>query len=136
MPILIKLVIDGSCGALNALGGGGFLWMRRYVMPIILGVGMAIITHTWWVAFLTWPAIGTLSLGYFSGANWGRGLWLFVQAIALSTGLMLTHHISLIMMIPYVIGAGLLGGLYKNWPQIIGDFITGCYLGLVIFLVY
>jgi len=78
------------------------------------------------------PAIGTLCLGYFNGKNWGRALWLFVQAIALSTGLLIFHHLMWWIFIPYIIGAGILGGMYKNWPQVIGDAITGVYLSLFI----
>jgi hypothetical protein len=101
-------------------------------MPVILGVISSISCHSWWVGVLCLPACGTLCLGYFSGENWGRALWLFVQAIALGLGLTLFHFLSWWLFIPYCVLSGVLGGIYKNWYQPVGDFITGFYLSLFI----
>lgn len=135
--ILIKLLTDLTCGVLNSLGGFCWLPARRFIMPFVIGVSFFLITHIWWTLFLPLPAMGTLCLGYSKDGNSGRGLWLFIQAGALSLGITLTGHIfySWICFIPYVVLAGVLGGIYKNWPQTIGDLITGCYLGSILFLV-
>jgi hypothetical protein len=79
--------------------------------------------------------MGPLTLKYFSGENWGRALWLFVQAIALSIGLLILHHIIWVEFLIYIIGAFGLGWIYKDWKQTIGDFVTGSYLGLLVFIV-
>ena len=133
--MILRLIIEIICGVLNALGGGGFLWMRRYLMPFVVGITFALITHVWWCLLLPLPTIGTLCLGYFSGNNWGRALWLFVQAVVLGLGITLTGHVLWYFYLPYILGAGILGGLYKNWKQMYGDFITGCWLGLIILFV-
>ena len=130
--IFIKILVDIICGALNSWGGYDFLAARRFIMPVVLGVCSSIVCGVWWVGILCLPACGTLCLGYFSGQNWGRALWLFVQAIALSAGLLLTGHLVWYLFFVYIIIAGVLGGIYKNWKQPIGDLITGIYLSLFI----
>jgi hypothetical protein len=134
--LLIKLIIDGVCGTLNALGGWHILFMRRYIMPCVIGVAVSYFSHTWWLGLCCLPAMGTLSLGYFGGKNSGRGLWLFLQAIALSSGCFFLHHLAWYAYVPYIIISGLLGGIYKNWMQIFGDLIAGIYLASFIFFIY
>lgn len=138
--IWTKIIVDILCGVLNAIGGYCWHNARRYIMPVLLGGEVGLIAwqnkkKDWWAGLLVIPVIGTLCLGYFSGANWGRGLWLFLQAFVIGIGLTITGHLLFYIFIPYAIGAGILGGIYKNWQQILGDFIAGTYLGLIVFFV-
>ncbi len=133
--IAIKIIIDLCCGALDAWGGHSWHNARRFIMPALIAIAVSTITGVWWLGITILPVMGTLCLGYFSGENWGRALWLFTQAVVIGLGCSLLGHLSWYFYIPYIIGAGLLGGLYKNWKQIYGDFITGSYLGIIIFLV-
>lgn len=128
-------MIDLACGACDAIGGWHILWIRRFLMPVLIGVSCAYITHTWWVVFLPLPAMGTLSLGYSKDGNFGRALWIGLQCFVLGLGLVLVHHLAWWLYAPYIIVGCVLGGLYRNWQQIIGDLLTGSYLGLIIFLV-
>ena len=158
MFILIWLA-DLIDGVLDALGGIHWLFARRYIMVFLMGVTVSVaacLTHgigNWWLGFLVLPAMGTFTLGYPSGQNWGRGLWLFIQAIALSLGLAVLGHLGIywdflnvhvhlvgrlacwITFSIFVVLAGLLGGIYKNWYAPLGDLVTGCYLGLLSFFV-
>lgn len=134
--IFLKVISDILCGVLNALGGWKFLWMRRYIMPVIIGLTVSLVTRVWWLGFLVLPVIGTLTLGYFSASNWGRALWLFLQSIAISLPLFIFNHIEWYFYIPYILGAGILGGFYKNWEQVYGDFVTGFYLGSIIYFIH
>lgn len=134
--LTVKIITMLISGILDSLGGVHWLFCRRYIMPIILGISCAYICHIWWVMFLTWPAIGTLSIGYSKDGNFGRAIWLGIQAVALGLALTLLAHLTWWFFVPYVIGAFVLGGLYKNWYQPFGDFITGSYLGLIIFLIH
>ena len=136
MLLPIKLLVDAICGALNALGGLHFLWMRRYMIPVIIGATAAIITHVWWVLFLPLPAIGTLSIGYSKDGNFGRALWIGLQCFVLGLGLLLVQHLQWYFYFPYIIGGCVFGGFYRNWPQILGDSITGCYMGIIILCVH
>lgn len=133
--MILKILIDVLCGSLNALGGWHILWMRRYLMPVVLGAGVSVVTHIWWLGLMILPVMGTLCLGYFKDGNAGRALWLFIQAIVIGLGITMTGHLAWYFYLIYAIGAGVLGGLYKNWQQILGDSITGIYLGSIIFLV-
>jgi hypothetical protein len=134
--MLIKICSDAICAALNAMGGYHWLWMRRFLMPITIGVIVSYITKTYWLGALCLPACGTLCIGYSGRGNAWRGFWLFLQAMALSLGLALLHHIAWMLFIPYVVIAGLLGGIYRNWPQILGDAVNGFFLSTVIWIVH
>jgi len=133
--IFIEIISCLLCGILDALGGWRFIWMRRFIMPSVIGVTVSLVTHVWWCGLLTLPVMGTLCLGYFSGQNWGRGLWLFTQAVVISIGLTITGHMAWYYFLGYTVIAGFLGGIYKNWQQNVGDFVTGCWLGTVVLFV-
>lgn len=136
MPILIKLIIDSVCGALNALGGWHILWMRRYLMPVLIGVGCSLSAHIWWLGFLVLPVIGTLCLKYFGGGKFGRGLWLFLQAVVIGLGLFLTGHLAWYFYFPYTVVAGILGGSLFLLFQPVSDAIFGCWLGIIILFIH
>lgn len=111
-------------------------------MPLLLGGEAGLIAweqkkKDWWAGLLVLPVIGTLCLGYFSDKNWGRALWLFLQAAVAGLGLALTHHLfgDWVTYAVYIVGAGVLGGTYKNWWQPWGDFIAGMYLASILFFV-
>lgn len=156
MPFFfIEAIAAGICGILDALGGFHWLFARRYILPFLMGLSASIIAcltehslHNFWIGFMCLPCMGTFSLGYPKGGlagNSGRGLWLFIQAVALSLGLAITQHLGLpadwlhvnswFIFTPYIILAGVLGGVYKNWLQTVGDFITGTYLGLLLIFI-
>ena len=147
--IVLLVMIVG--GLLDAIGGDFFLAARRFIMPFLVCAGISIITFTFYPVWYSWlaglcvlPAMGTLCLGYPSGNNFGRGLWLFLQA-SLGFGLLLVvisyfFHVHLLawwLYIIYVAICGIWGGIYKNWEQFFGDWITGS-LGLctIIFWVF
>ena len=139
--IYTKIIVDLLCGVLNAIGGYCWHNARRYIMPILLGGEAGLIIwekkkKDWWAGLLILPVIGTLCLGYFSGKNWGRGLWLFLQTLVIGLGLTITGHIFWFIYIPYIVLAGVLGGIYKNWNQILGDAIAGVYLGSILFFIH
>jgi hypothetical protein len=136
MSILIKVIADILCGVCDYLGGYHFLWMRRYIMPLVIGITVSLVTHVWWCGLLVLPEMGTLCIGYSKDGNFGRALWIGLQCFVLGLGLLLTHHLHWYLFLPYIVLGCVLGGLYKNWQQIIGDLVTGCYMGSIIFLVH
>ena len=141
--IIPKIIIDLICGILNALGGYHWLFCRRYIMPFVISVETCLIEwqkkdKQWWEGLLILPVMGTLCLGYFfkkENNAWGRCLWFTLQALVIGTGCLLTGHIVWYFYIGYIIGSVVLGYIYKDWQQIIGDIVTGCYLGSIIFLI-
>lgn len=80
-------------------------------------------------------AMITLSFGYANSGNFGRGLWFFANAFMLGIAIFLAHHIAWYLYVPYCVIAGFWGGIYKDWPQILGDFIVFSYLGTIVFLI-
>ena len=105
-------------------------------MPILLAVNASIFVHTWWVGLMLLPACGTLCIGYSKDGNFGRALWIGLQCFVLGLGLLLTHHLSWLFFVPYILLGCVLGGFYRNWFQPIGDAITGCWMGCIVFLVH
>ena len=133
--IILKIIIDLICGALFSLGGWKIIQLRRFAMPVVLGIGVSIITHTWWTGIMVLPVMGTLCEGYFKITNqfFARGLWLAMQAFVIGIGVTLTGHLGWYFYIPYVLIAGVLAGLLYGIQQIIGDLIFGGWLGIIIF---
>lgn len=137
--IISQILVVIGCGALNSWGGYSWHNARRYLMPILLGGESGLLAwekkkQDWWVGLLILPVIGTLCLGYknFGDGNFSRACWLFVQALVIGLGLTITGHLFWGVYLGYIVGAGILGGLYKDWWQPLGDFLAGCYLGLII----
>lgn len=138
MPILlIKILISSACGVMDMIGGLFWLPARRYFMPIFLAISISIITHILWLGFLILPVCITLSLGYkdFGNGNFSRGLWLFVQYLLISGGLLVTNHLHWYFFFPYIILGGILGGSLVKIFAPIGDFIEGFILGSIVFLI-
>ena len=143
MFVAIKILVDLLCGVLNAIGGYSWHNARRYIMPVLLAGEAGVIAwekkkSDWWAGLLVLPVIGTLVLGYknFGTGNLSRALWLFLQAVVIGLGLTLTGHLSWFIYLPYIIGAGILGGLYRNWQQVLGDMVAGTYLGSVVYCIH
>lgn len=143
--IFVVMVVGGL---LDALGGYHWLFCRRYIMPPVLGIGTSLIVYTFYPVWYSWltvililPGCGTLTLPYSGDGNFGRGLWLFLNAIALGLFLFIvscfchTHLLAWWLYIVYIVIAGIWGGIYKNWQQFMGDWITGS-LGLCSLIFY
>ncbi len=48
-----------------ATGGTGYKWVRRYLMPILLGVAMFFLGAIWWKILIAMPCLmGLMTLGY------------------------------------------------------------------------
>lgn len=132
-----KIIVDLICGALFSWGGFSWHNARRFIMPCVIAVMVYFTTHIWWTALMILPVMGTLCLGYknFGDGSFSRGCWLFVQAVVIGIGLLLTHHLAWYIYIPYIIVAGVLGGTLYNLNQVIGDIIFGCWLGIIVLFV-
>lgn len=136
--IVIVLFVTVVGGLFDAIGGWHILCFRRFLMPFLLGMGISTLTYifhpvwySWLVGLAVLPMMGTLCLGYAGGDNFDRGLWLFIQGAV--GGLFLTlislfFHTHLLFWgfyIVYAILSGVWGGIYKNWEQFFGDWVTG-----------
>lgn len=141
------------------LGGYRILFFRRYMMPIILGVTISILTHVWWLGLAIMPVSVAFSCGYgdnsiirrIFGNGWGRSVWGGLAAICLSLPLFLTHHLSIfgvqaindnytvdsiVVLILYLSLNFTLENVLKNIPQYIGDPIIGVGFASIVLLAY
>ena len=136
-------------GLLDALGGKHWLFCRRFIMPSLIGAGISAIVYSFYPVWYAWltifavlPMMGTLTLGYpDNGDNFGRALWLFIQAATAGVFLLAIsyffhcHLIAWWLYIAYTAICGIWGGIYKNWHQFFGDWVTGS-LGLATIILW
>lgn len=136
--LIVKIISVILCGICDAIGGYSNHNFRRFIMPCVLAVTVSISTHILWLGLLVLPVIGVLVLGYkrFGEGNFSRGMWLFVVSVAASLGLLLTGHLTWYYLLIYTIGSGVLGGSLVSLWQPLGDFIEGCWLGMIVVFVH
>lgn len=136
--LTVKLIVLAS-GAICKLVGE--LWWhnaQRYVFPVILGIGVSLVSHTWWLGITILPSIGPLCLGYKtygSSDGFDRAVWLMLIAAAIGLGPILTGHLSLFVYIPYCILSAVWGGVTRAWWNVIIAPISGMLLASIIFFV-
>ncbi len=105
-------------------------------MPVLIGVMVTLSLKLWWAWLMILPVMGTLCLGY-SGGKWlVRGAWMALQAFVIGLGLFFTHHLEWYFYVPYVFMNGIAGAFLYDIEQMIGDFVFGAWLGLIVFLIY
>lgn len=130
-----------ACGLFFAAGGKNFLMARREFVPAFIVADCFYVTHSW-ICLTQLSAILFLSLGYgdkskfrhIFGDAWGRGVWGLLVAISLSLGLLIVGKLALGWFLAYLLVGFFFEPLFKNLPQVIGDFLIGCGFGLIVFL--
>lgn len=139
--IEIKIIAILICGGLNLIGGYCWHDARRFLMPILLAGACIYFAHTFW-AITMLLAIPALTIGYgdksplrhIFGDAWARFVWMALVALGLALGLTVTHHIIIALAAAYILIAGALGITLRNWNEILGDFIFGCWFGVIALL--
>ncbi len=142
-PNWVDFLVIILCAVLFFVGGKWWHDARRFILPPILGLGISIVSHTWWLGLTTLPLIGILCLGYgpnsplfkILGDAGARGMYMFLSAWVIGLGPVLTGHLELYYYAPYIIIAGILGATLRNLNEIIGDLLFGAYLSAIILLV-
>jgi len=149
--ILIILVVAGVGGLLDAIGGDGALFCRRFIMPFLVAGGISTMVYafhpvwySWLVGLLVTPAIVTLSFAYkrYGEGNFSRAMWLFMNAVVMGLGIFListffhAHLLTWYFYGWYAITTGVWGGLYSSWEQFLGDWVTGAWLCSLPFYIY
>lgn len=64
-------------GALFALGGTGYKWARRYVLPVAIALPMAFIAHIWPILAYTLFLSIALHMGYGDRSNYFKRFVIF-----------------------------------------------------------
>ncbi len=143
LPMWIDFIVIALCALCFFIGGKWQHNFRRYIMPVILGIGISLASHIWWLGLTTLPVIGILVMGYgpksilykyLSDAG-ARGMYMFLAAWAIGLGPVLTGHLVLYFYAPYIIIAGILGATLRNLNEIIGDLLFGSFLSSIIIFI-
>lgn len=139
-----KIAVVLACAGLKFIGEIFWHNAQRFIMPIVLGIGISIASLVWWLGFTTLPIIADITQGYgpkswmykLLGDAGARGMWLFLAALIAGIGPFLTHHLDWYLYAPYAIGAGILGATTRGlWNMIIAP-ITGAWIGCIVFIVH
>ena len=123
-------------GILFAVGGTGFKWTRRFVMPVVLAIGAFLLGIVWWKCLVSFfLTVGAMHLGY--GEHhplWYKALTILSFALCL---LPLASGLNglLTLIVPLVFGTGYwLSRKYNWWAWKLTELATGGSLGFTVVL--
>jgi hypothetical protein len=84
MNEFVQIAVIACSVALFALGGTGFKWMRRYVLPVCLGLVGAFLSSWWQGLGYALTLCAFLCMGYGERASWWYRLAIFTGYGAVS----------------------------------------------------
>lgn len=140
MTILtIKIAVEILCAVCKLIGELWWHNAQRFIMPVILGIGISIQTHLWWLGLTVLMAIGPICLGYkdFGPSDgFDRGMWLFLIIMSAGLGCLLTGHLAWYLYAPWCIVGGIWGATTRRLLNIVIAPITGLLIGALIWFVH
>lgn len=135
--LIVKLTVLASCAACKLIGELCWHNAQRFIMPLILAIGVCSILHSW-VGILVLPMIAPLCMGYKTygkSDGFDRAIWLMLIVLAEGLGVAIIHHLSWFIYIPWVILTAVWGGVTRAWLNIVIAPISGAIIGLLVFFV-
>jgi hypothetical protein len=137
--LIVKLTVLISCAGLKLLGELSWHNAQRFIMPLIIAVGVSIVCHVWWIGAVCLPMIAPLCMGYKDygkSDGFDRGMWLFLICLTAGLGLTILHHLAWYFYIPYCLVGGIWGATTRGlWNVIIAP-LSGALIGSMIFLLH
>ena len=136
---IVKIIVLISCAACKLIGDLCWHNAQRYIMPVIIMIGIDLILHSWWLGALSLPLIGALVMGYKDygpSDGFDRAVWLMLIVLAEGLGLAIAHHLSWFLYVPWVILAAVWGGVTRAWWNVIIAPISGLIIGVIVFLIH
>jgi hypothetical protein len=141
--LVVKISLVVLCSGLYLLGGLFQHNLRRFVMPLVIAIGIDLILRSWWVGLTVLPVAGVLCLGYGEKSPFrktltdagARGMYLFLSCFVIGLAMLFTSHLIWPLFALYAIMAGVLGGTLRTMPIYIGDPIFGAFIGLIGFII-
>jgi len=138
--LIVKLIVLSSCAVCKLLGETMQHNFQRFIMPIILAIGICIVLHSFWLGFLVLPMIAPICLGYQDygkqSDGFDRAMWLGMILITEGIGLVLMHHVSWFIYVPWCVLGFIWGGVTRSWWNVIIAPISGLIIGSIIFMVH
>lgn len=138
-PLIVKLIVLASCAGCKLIGELWWHNAQRFIMPIILGLGVSIVSHCWWLGLTVLPCIAPICLGYSAygkSDGFDRAVWLMLIIIAEGLGSALTGHLSWFLYVPWVILSAVWGGVTRSWLNLIIAPISGLIIGAMILIIH
>ena len=136
--LIIKLTVLSLCAVCKLVGELWWHNAQRFIMPVIIAVGVCLVLHSWWLGALVFPMIAPLCMGYSAygkSDGFDRAVWLMLICVAEGLGLAILHHLSWFYYVPWVILAAVWGGVTRMWWNVIIAPISGIIIGLLILFV-
>lgn len=137
--LIVKLIVISLCAGCKLIGELWWHNAQRFIMPVIIAIGVSIVTHTWWLGATCLPMIGVICLGYKDyGPSNGldRGAWMAVICAVAGLGSLIAGHLAWYYYFPYFVLGGAWGSVTRNWWNVIIAPISGFIIGSIIFLVH
>lgn len=140
----LKIAIVLISSGLFYLGGNGFLFCRRFILPVLLTLSCLLYSHWDWYSLTMLSCIGIFCLGYgvksplrhCFGNGWGRGVWGTLAGLCLGLGLCLTGHVYWFFFVPYLFLSFTLENALKDLPTWIGDPIIGAGFASIVLITH
>lgn len=141
--IELKLLSIATCGGLYFIGGAFWHNARRFILPVFMAVILCILLRSLWVGFTILPCIGILCCGYGMKSPFrktltdagARGMYLFLTCLTIGLAMLITGHLGWLLLFCYCVGAGILGGVFRNLPIYFGDHLFGAWIGTIVLIV-
>lgn len=136
--LIVKLIVLSLCSICKLIGELSWHNAQRFVMPIVLALGICIILHSFWLGFCVIPMIAPLCIGYSDygkSDGFDRAIWLFLICIASGIILALLGHLPWLFYVPWCILSAVWGGITRMWWNMIIAPISGLIIGCLILFV-
>ena len=137
--MLVQLIVLSSCAICKLIGELWWHNAQRFIMPVIIAVGVSLVSHVWWLGLTCLPMIAPLCLGYDDYGKWSdgfnRAMWLGMILVTAGLGCAIAGYILWFSYIPWCILGFVWGGISRAWNNKIVAPITGLLIGSLILLV-
>lgn len=136
--LTVKLIVLVSCAACKLIGELWWHNAQRFIMPVVIMIGINLIIHSWYLGALCLPMIAPLCMGYSTygkSDGFDRAVWLMLICLVAGLALTIFHHLPWIFYVPWVILSAVWGGVTRAWWNVIIAPISGIIIGLIILFV-
>ena len=140
MHLLIQLIVISLCAVCKLIGETVWHNAQRFILPVVLGIGISYITGTWWLGLTILPIMAPISLGYDDYGKWSdgfdRAMWMFMICVVAGLGCVIAQHLFWLWYGCYCVAGAIWGGVTRKWWNVIISPISGVLIGSIIFLVH
>jgi hypothetical protein len=140
--IIVKIIVIIIAAALYWWGGYSWHNARRFILPLLLAGASCWFSHSFWaITMIVSSPILTIGYGdksilkHIFGDAWARFVYLSLSALFLSAWMIFALHTNILLILGYIGLCGTLGITLRKINDLIGDFLFGIALALIVFIV-